>query len=245
MPDHPVDQLRTHPDNVRVHDEESVRVSLLANLQYKPIVVQRSTGYVLVGNGTLRVATKQLGWTTIDAFVLDVDDAAAKKIMLADNVLGEKGTYRLPELAELLGEYADGDADAFAGTGYDLADYETLLAELEDAAAAAALPAPRAAPEQRRFHDDDEDGDRDEDEPVDEPEPEAARVVLEFDEPDDAAEFRRLTSAAASVLRADGTAVPTPQLALRALRVLVSALDHRHEFGAVDMATLLRAADAS
>lgn len=44
--------------------------------QHWPVAVQRSTGQVIVGNHLFQAA-QRLGWSTIDAFVVEDDDEAA------------------------------------------------------------------------------------------------------------------------------------------------------------------------
>jgi len=56
-----VDKLQEYPNNARRGNIAMLVESLKTNTQYKPIVVQKSTNYVLAGNHILRAA-KQLGW---------------------------------------------------------------------------------------------------------------------------------------------------------------------------------------
>lgn len=121
----PVNSLIEHPDNARRGDIESIKESLEAHGQYKPIVVQESTNYVLAGNHTLRAATA-LGWKRIAASVIDVDDATARKILLVDNRTSDLGAYDEAELTALLNSL-DGD---LLGTGYEEGDLNARLAAL-------------------------------------------------------------------------------------------------------------------
>jgi DNA modification methylase len=131
-----VEDVHPHPKNPRVGDVDAIADSLEAHGQYRPIVVQRSSGYVLAGNHTLKGARRlrdrgQPGWDTIDAVVLDVDDVEAARIMLVDNRTADLGTYDDGVLVALLRELPD-----LSGTGYD----EDVLAELEAALAAGEEP---------------------------------------------------------------------------------------------------------
>lgn len=121
----PIDSVHEHPENARRGDTTLIRQSLEANGQYVPIVVQRSTGFILKGNHTHRSAT-ELGWPTITAVFLDVDDDRARRIMLADNRTSDGGTYDDESLVALL-ESLDGD---LTGTGYDESELADLLAVL-------------------------------------------------------------------------------------------------------------------
>lgn len=122
-----VDDVEPHPRNPRLGDVAAIANSLMVHGQYRPIVVQKATGYVLAGNHTLKGARRlrdngATGWDTIDAVVLDVDDVEAKRIMLVDNRSAELGTYDDGVLAELLRELPDLD-----GTGYEPADLDDVL----------------------------------------------------------------------------------------------------------------------
>ena len=52
----PLEKLSPYPYNARRGNVEVIRESLRVNGQYKPIVVQKSTGHVLAGNHTLEAA---------------------------------------------------------------------------------------------------------------------------------------------------------------------------------------------
>jgi hypothetical protein len=116
-----LNKVRLYPGNPRRGDVDLIASSLEANGQYRPVVVQRSTGYVLAGNHTVRAARK-LGWKSISAVVIDVDDIGAKRIVLADNRTADAGTYDQQALADLLSSLED-----LEGTGYADADLAVLL----------------------------------------------------------------------------------------------------------------------
>jgi ParB-like chromosome segregation protein Spo0J len=118
----PIDQLIPYPGNARIHNLAAITDSLTVNGQYRPLLAQRTTRHVLVGNGTLEAAT-QLGWTHIQTMWADVDDQAARRIVLADNRTTDLATYDESALVALL-EPLGVD---LAGTGYTMDDLETLL----------------------------------------------------------------------------------------------------------------------
>jgi hypothetical protein len=151
--------LRHYPGNARRGDVEAIASSLAANGQYRPLVVQQSTGFVLTGNHTMDAAALACvhcphtlsehedvdhqnlcpagcpGFaphTALDVTVLDVDDDAARRIVLADNRTSDLGGYDDRALLTLLREVGED----LGGTGYDLDDYDDLLAALEEADAA-------------------------------------------------------------------------------------------------------------
>lgn len=117
----PADTVQPHPANARRGRPEEIARSVETNGVYKPIVVQRSTGYVLAGNHTLK-ALQQLGHERVPVVYRDVDDTAARRIMLADNRTADLGTYDLDDLVANLKALPDLD-----GTGYDDEDLTRLL----------------------------------------------------------------------------------------------------------------------
>lgn len=115
-----IDTVEPHPDNARVGDTSAIAESLERFGQVKPIVVQKSTGYVVAGNHT-RAAAASLGWEEIAAVLLDLDDETAKAYLLADNRLSDRAKYDQAKLYESLESMLDLD-----GTGYDLDYVESL-----------------------------------------------------------------------------------------------------------------------
>lgn len=124
----PLGKLKPYPGNARRGDVEAIAESLERNGQYRPLPVQRSTGFVLAGNHTLQAAQK-LGWPSVQVTYLDVDDDAARRIVLADNRTSDLGGYDERALLTLLREVGED----MAGTGYDLDDFDDLLASIEEA----------------------------------------------------------------------------------------------------------------
>jgi len=120
-----IDSLLPFPNNPRRGNVNKLKESLETNGQYKPIVIQASTRYILAGNH-LWQAAKELGWQTINIVEVDVNNNQAKKIVATDNRLGELGTYDEQELLDLLQDIS------LEGTGYDTADIDDLLALLEE-----------------------------------------------------------------------------------------------------------------
>lgn len=124
-----VGDLKPYPDNPRQGDIGAVVMSLSAHGQFRPLVVQRSTGYVLAGNHTLAAAI-QLGWADIAVTYLDVDDEQAKRIVLVDNRTSDLAVYDDSALVELLRELAGSD-DGLEGTGFDEDALDALIQDLE------------------------------------------------------------------------------------------------------------------
>jgi ParB-like chromosome segregation protein Spo0J len=130
----PLADVQQHPDNPNNGDIEQIAESLQRFGQYRPIVVQESTGWILAGNHTYAAALS-LGWTQIQAAYVDVDEPTATRILLADNRIAELALRDNGELLSVL-QSLDGD---LTGTGYsdkDLDDLVNLLAppDLDDLA---------------------------------------------------------------------------------------------------------------
>lgn len=151
-----VSALAPYFRNPRVGDVEAIARSLAALGQYRPLVVNRGTLTgrpleVLAGNHTL-AAARQLGWDEVAASFVDLDDAGAAQVVVADNRIADLGSYDNRELLELLGTLAE---DELAITGYATADLESIEAAMvqpeaaEWSAALGALPLP--GEEQDRF----------------------------------------------------------------------------------------------
>jgi len=121
-----VSSLNFYPGNPRRGNVGMIAESLKANGLYKPLVVQRSTNYVLAGNHTL-MAARDLGYERIDVVFADVDDATARRITLVDNRSADSATYDMDDLAALLASVED-----FAGSGYSADDLARLIAPLPD-----------------------------------------------------------------------------------------------------------------
>jgi hypothetical protein len=120
----PIALLRLAKRNPRRGAVAEVIESLREFGQHRPVVVQRSTGEVVVGNHLLKAAM-QLGWDELDAFVVDDDDDKALRRALADNAVGDKAGWDEQELAEVL-------KDTGAVPGFEQSEVDKLLAKLED-----------------------------------------------------------------------------------------------------------------
>jgi hypothetical protein len=119
--------LRQYHKNARHGDVNAIADSLKSLGQFKPIVVNVGTltgrpNEILAGNHTY-AAAKELGWDSIEAAWIDVDDQTAAKIVLADNRTSDLSTYDNDALADLLGTLSHD----FTGTGFTAEDYTRLL----------------------------------------------------------------------------------------------------------------------
>jgi hypothetical protein len=109
-----IDSVQPHPGNARIADTAPIAESLRINGQYRPIVVQASTGFILAGNHTWKAA-KSIAWEVIETTFVECDDREATRILLVDNRTADLGHYDDGLLVSLLSEL-DGE---LAGSGYD------------------------------------------------------------------------------------------------------------------------------
>jgi hypothetical protein len=135
------EQLNTYVANPRRGDLAAIEGSLIANGQYKPVTVNKGTHTgrpleVLGGNHTV-IAIRNLRerypaderWHVVYYTLLDVDEDAARRIVIADNRIGQLGGFDDVALAELLGSLVGTGLD---GTGYTDGDYDDLVATLQE-----------------------------------------------------------------------------------------------------------------
>lgn len=116
----PIDSLKPYPLNPRRGNIKAIQESLRVNGQYRPIVIQQSTNFILAGNHTWQAA-KALGWTEIAVSVVECDEKSAKKILLADNRTSDLGLFDDSLVLELLEEL-----DSWEGTGYNTEDFDKM-----------------------------------------------------------------------------------------------------------------------
>lgn len=122
--------LTPHPDNPRRGDINTIAESIKVNGFYGALVAQRSTGRILVGNHRY-LAAQKLGIKEVPVAWVDVDDARAKKIMLADNRSHDLGDYDSEALAKLISDLYDSD-EGLLGTGYTDDIGQFLMGKDED-----------------------------------------------------------------------------------------------------------------
>lgn len=113
---------KPHPKNPRIGNVEVVAESLREHGQFKPIVINKRSGLIAAGHHTW-LAARSLGWETIQAVYIDVDEQKHLKIMLADNKTSDMGVYDEKVLAEILA----GLSDDLTGTGYNPAELQDLI----------------------------------------------------------------------------------------------------------------------
>jgi len=119
-----VEKLQSLEGNPRRGNVDAVAKSYARFGQQKPIVVRIETDadgverhVVLAGNHQLAAARK-LGWEQIAAVYVEYDDKTAKAFSLADNRVGELGTYDVEALQEMVAAIQD-DPELLAATSWD------------------------------------------------------------------------------------------------------------------------------
>ena len=112
-----IDDLQPHPQNPNNGDTDAIAESIQVNGYYAPVVVQRSTNRIVVGNHRY-AAMMQLGATKIPAIYLDLDDEQALRVMVVDNRTTRLGRDDEGLLLDLLTVLSQTDLELL-GTGYD------------------------------------------------------------------------------------------------------------------------------
>ena len=97
-----ITELHADPANARTHGERNLRAiedSLKSFGQVEPLVVQKSTGKVIGGNGRLEVM-RRAGIEECDVVEVDVDDAKATALGIALNRTAELAVDLIDEVVE-------------------------------------------------------------------------------------------------------------------------------------------------
>ena len=74
-----ISSLEAYPTNPRRGDIEAIAQSLKAHGQYRPIVVQYGSNFILAGNHTFKAA-KKLGWKKIKVTYIETDEEGVLSI---------------------------------------------------------------------------------------------------------------------------------------------------------------------
>jgi hypothetical protein len=124
-----IDDIQQHPLNPRVGYLPAIKDSIARNGWHGAVVVQKSTNLILAGNHRW-LAAKELGLKRVLVHYVDVDDATARRVLLADNRTSDVAGYDDRSLQEVLtmiiAESPDEPEEALKGTGYSHDDAEQL-----------------------------------------------------------------------------------------------------------------------
>lgn len=123
-----VGALAPHPRNPRRGDIAAITESIDVNGFFGAVVVQRSTGHILVGNHRY-LAAQQAGVREIPVIWVDCDDETALRILLVDNRSADRAVYDEQMLVDALQEMFNGP-EGLAGTGFDGKDLNELVQRL-------------------------------------------------------------------------------------------------------------------
>jgi ParB-like chromosome segregation protein Spo0J len=115
-----------NPHNPNMGDVDEIRMSLRRFGQFRPVTVDRRTGWLVTGHHTYAAAYEE-GWDRIAvSYVTTVDDAEATAMMLADNGTARRGGDDPGLLLRALESLPD-----LSGTGYTPAQLGRLAAAVE------------------------------------------------------------------------------------------------------------------
>lgn len=120
-----LNEVCPHPENPRRGDVDALEASIDANGFYGALVVQRSTGHIVVGNHRF-LAAQKAGIAELPALFIDVDDERAKRIMLVDNRAADLAGWDEDALHAMLAELSVTDTE-LEGTLYTHDEFEQLV----------------------------------------------------------------------------------------------------------------------
>lgn len=153
----PLDALRPNPRNPRVHGAEVERLArtILRTTWGAPIIAQRSTMRIIGGHGRLEAARRIAEGVEIDgilrggpehmfdrdapaplmvpARLVDVSDAEADAMTLADNARGLQGVDDAAAVVAMATASFERDADIMRDMGYGAAELDALIKAAGDA----------------------------------------------------------------------------------------------------------------
>jgi len=141
--------VKPYPGNPRVHALESITASLRRFGFVAPLVVQRSTGLVVAGNGRLQAALS-LGLLSVPVRYVDLTDEEAAAYVLADNRLGEESKWDVPLLMEQVQAMDDFDASLMQFDFSSLAGVSVAAVPALEAAPGVGEAAPEPKPERQK-----------------------------------------------------------------------------------------------
>ena len=137
-----LDTLTVDPSNARKHGSknlDAIKASLSRFGQVEPILVQKSSGRVIGGNGRVAVL-RDMGAVEADVIEVDIDDLNATALGIALNRTAELAAWDEDVLAQLLGALDDDpDFDATL-TGFTAAEIARLQGSVDGATDPDAVP---------------------------------------------------------------------------------------------------------
>lgn len=125
-----ISTLQPWSRNPNEGDVGAISESVNRNGWYGTIVAQKSSRRILAGHHRV-IAAQQLGQDEVPVYWVDVDDATAERIVLADNRTSRLGRDDPAQLLDMLRDIAAEPLVGLAGTGWDGDDLDELLARLD------------------------------------------------------------------------------------------------------------------
>ena len=129
----PIDSVFEDPGNARKHGDrnlETISNSLRNFGQVESLVVQKSTGKVIGGNGRLRVM-KDLGWNEVDIAEVDIGEAQSVSLGIALNRTAELAEWDDDILGPLLQGLLTEDEELLDAAGFDEDELAKMLDEFD------------------------------------------------------------------------------------------------------------------
>ena len=123
-----VDQVQPHPLNPRQGDVAVIGESIEANDFYGALIVHEPTGNILVGSHRWQAA-RTAGLDELPAFLIDVDEDRARRIMAVDNRASDLAGWNEAGLVALLREMIP-TPTGLAGSGFTDAALMRLVTDL-------------------------------------------------------------------------------------------------------------------
>lgn len=130
------DTLRLWPGNARRGVVAGIKESMRVNGMFAPVVVQKSTNQIIIGNHRFQAWQELAGeepekfGSTVPAIFLDVNDARATKINLADNKTADDASWDNQALLDQLVQIANDDG--LEGTGFADDELDAIRDAVED-----------------------------------------------------------------------------------------------------------------
>lgn len=121
-----LDTVKRYPNNPRLGDLSLIKESIVEIGFLSPIVVQKSSMYIVAGNHRVDAA-KDLDMEEVPGYIVDIDDTTAKRFLAVDNRANDKAGYDEELLATLLDELLSADETNLRGTGYSKAEAQEII----------------------------------------------------------------------------------------------------------------------
>lgn len=122
--------LKQAPWNPHNGDIDAIADSMEQNGVFQPIVVQKSTRHIIIGNHRWAAMARR-GMTEVPIIEVDVDEREAKRMAVSDNQTARLGWDDEAMVADILQQLHATNA-GLAGTGYEYEDMARLQQVLDE-----------------------------------------------------------------------------------------------------------------